>query len=935
VCTTKFFLPLVWINNNMIDQTSDYEAAKKRFEGRKRIEKTQPYIEHTELYLALIEPAYCAEVQKALTQKALYGIESLFTVENSQVNFIWQTTDDQGDTVDGNKVSNPLAIRTFYGPIEQHMQPLMALNVRGVNPCIAVNKIEGTKRTKDAVVAARAIWVEDDEVQNAGPRSPGDFALPYSFVVESSDKKYHYYWLTYTEDLRTWERVQKQVMVGIYGSDEGANGLNRAMRVPGFWHKKTRAFPTRIVFMLDQQNLSITPSPSKDFMTVGIENGGKEEYAFTVDLCSQVKRYDWEEIMDNFGGLLTEETTISGDVIDGIRLNYFDPISAMQNVFSANDYHGSLHALAMHFANYQPDEEYVTNLVQSIMCRVPEAERDARWHARFNDVARSAKGAVTHKLSELTKETLAPLPSNTELVQDMSIHSSAWILPFPDISGACTPLDLMMEEFDRVISKPIRSFNFATIMSFFSVCLQNIPVMPAMGERKANGCHLLLAKSTGGKDINMSGPIRALARVLQQGGYISSTDLRSQSILSSLAQTNSEISSLSAFHKWATDEVREYGSVWVNTECTSIINKMSDENSSVSNLAEVVINIQDGIPIPAVHKAAKKDDIGLNKPLTEAYSLLFATQPASIKKHMNSKLLYKGVIGRFDYYIPSEPPEEEYESSLSSTSLRPYRFSHEILKFLGFMLTTCAHHITSTAKDVHDGHSRDVVIKYDEDDPNVRAPTYQIEEHIDGPNRLRHVNWDLEVGKKYKTEDSDFNIFLNRVPMATERYLTILTMVEHIYQCYLKQIDPFDEPPVTTPALIDCVCKLGNYQYEVRANRIWSLISRNKGLDDKHQAMLDAIKDADSSPSRWMKYLTNATADAYKHLYDKERFISIGSVTRCLTRDANISTRDGIQICKALADYGYVEFVAQKKIDVTVSDRPLKNVVRLTAQGRT
>ena len=58
--------------------------------------------------------------------------------------------------------------------------------------------------------------------------------LPPSFIVESSTGKYHYYWLTQTDDLKTWGRIQREVMTGIYGSDSGANGLNRAMRVPGF-----------------------------------------------------------------------------------------------------------------------------------------------------------------------------------------------------------------------------------------------------------------------------------------------------------------------------------------------------------------------------------------------------------------------------------------------------------------------------------------------------------------------------------------------------------------------------------------------------------------------------------------------------------------------------------------------------------------------------
>jgi hypothetical protein len=61
-------------------------------------------------------------------------------------------------------------------------------------------------------------------------------------------------------------------------------------------------------------------------------------------------------------------------------------------------------------------------------------------------------------------------------------------------------------------------------MSFFSLCLQNIPIMPVMAERTANGCHLLLAPSTDGKDLSVSMPLKSLARALKSG-YLSESDL--------------------------------------------------------------------------------------------------------------------------------------------------------------------------------------------------------------------------------------------------------------------------------------------------------------------------------------------------------------------------------------------------------------------------
>jgi len=61
----------------------------------------------------------------------------------------------------------------------------------------------------------------------------------------------------------------------------------------------------------------------------------------------------------------------------------------------------------------------------------------------------------------------------------------------------------------------------------------------------------------------------------------------------------------------------------------------------------------------------------------------------------------------------------------------------------------------------------------------------------------------------------------------------------------------------------------------------------------------------------------------------------ISGILRYLVKDSGIMTKDGITICLALADFGYLEFVKMKQIDLRISNRPVKNVVRLTAQGRT
>jgi len=903
---------------------TEVEQSKELFKNRKPIDLVQPYLEHIELFLSCISPEYADEAIKKLTQ---YQLEKTkpedFIVPDSRVSFNWQTTDDAGDTIKGEKVLNDYAARAIYGPLYDVYPRLYSLNRKAAAVYVAINKLQGSRRVKDAVTACRAIWVEDDEKQSRGPRSPKDFPLPYSLVVESSDKKYHYYWLTYTEDLRTWERIQKEVMSEKFGSDRGANGLNRAMRVPGFWHKKTNKFATRIVYMLDHEHVKIEPVPSDDFLEFSIPAGGKEEYAFTCNLATEVRRYDWEEIMATFGEHLTTSSEVTGELAASYAI--FDPIEAMERVFTGNDYHSSLHSLCMHFANFVQDTTYVTDVVQSLMCRVPEGSRDSRWNARFNDVKRSARAAVMRKVDEMTAQTLEVKPT-IGASSDVGIHDGNWVIDFPDVSDACVPLDLLMNDFDRILINPIRSFNFAAIISLFSLIAQNIPVMPVLKTRKANGCHLLLARSAGGKDINVSGPLRALAHNILQGGHISPTDLRSNEIVYSLLSGNTEITSLSAFHKWAHGGHNNSGAIWRNTECTSIIAKMTDENASVANLSETVISIQDGLPIPPVTKSTGKEKKEVDHPLVESYSLLFATQPASIKKYMNPRLLYKGVIGRFDYYVPEQEESDEIISFLDAEVTNDYVFSDETIDFIRYALTVCSSHVRHTSKDVSDEISRNVILQYDKDWVNGKK---------NGPNRQMHVDWDRKRREEYYSDDIEFRTFIDRVAMSTERYLTILSFMQHLYTHYKAGTDPFAEQFAATPELITLATKLGDYQYEVRVHRIWSLIARDKGLDEKHQGMLDAIKQADAKPDRWQKIIAGTPQErAYMHLFEKERYIPMSGVLRYLNKDSTILTKDGISICLALADFGYVEFAKLKQIDVRISDKPIKNVVRLTAQGR-
>src|SRR5262249_39079627 len=111
---------------------------------------------------------------------------------------------------------------------------------------LTVNATDGTGRTADKIVRIRAVWQEDD----AGYE--GDFPLPPSLVVETSDAKFHRYWLT-AGDWPADDRGRADFkgvmarMVADYGCDDNARDIARVMRVAGFFHCKSEPRMVQIV----------------------------------------------------------------------------------------------------------------------------------------------------------------------------------------------------------------------------------------------------------------------------------------------------------------------------------------------------------------------------------------------------------------------------------------------------------------------------------------------------------------------------------------------------------------------------------------------------------------------------------------------------------------------------------------------------------------
>ena len=113
---------------------------------------------------------------------------------------------------------------------------------QGAGAFVTVSETDLKGRGKKNIVRIRAVWQEDDR------GFTGKLPLRPSIVVESSPGKFHRYilvaghWPADEQGIADFDAVLDR-MVESYGSDGGAKGINRVLRLPGFLHRKNPAAP--------------------------------------------------------------------------------------------------------------------------------------------------------------------------------------------------------------------------------------------------------------------------------------------------------------------------------------------------------------------------------------------------------------------------------------------------------------------------------------------------------------------------------------------------------------------------------------------------------------------------------------------------------------------------------------------------------------------
>lgn len=120
---------------------------------------------------------------------------------------------------------------------------LARLNEAGAGVFVTVNRTDGKGRQAHNVTEVRALFVDLD----GAPLPPVlNAAVQPHMVVQSSEGRYHAYWLVDDCPLDAFERVQR-ALAARFGGDPSVHDLPRVLRVPGFVHQKADPFVSQIL----------------------------------------------------------------------------------------------------------------------------------------------------------------------------------------------------------------------------------------------------------------------------------------------------------------------------------------------------------------------------------------------------------------------------------------------------------------------------------------------------------------------------------------------------------------------------------------------------------------------------------------------------------------------------------------------------------------
>lgn len=139
-----------------------------------------------------------------------------------------------------NKISGPVCLN---GSFEKLYPTLLEYNLKGYGIFVTINKTNLKGRKKEDILSIRGVFVDLD---GASLEPIYQTPLDPHFIIETSPKRYHVYWLCQDLSLENFEKVQSDLAVQ-YNGDPSVKDLPRTMRLPGFLHNKRNPFLVNIL----------------------------------------------------------------------------------------------------------------------------------------------------------------------------------------------------------------------------------------------------------------------------------------------------------------------------------------------------------------------------------------------------------------------------------------------------------------------------------------------------------------------------------------------------------------------------------------------------------------------------------------------------------------------------------------------------------------
>lgn len=532
------------------------------------------------------------------------------------------------DVERGNRSNGrPIAPRKHWHEENQKRIPIIAemreANLKGYGIFLTVNRVDVSRdpkhpqtgaqrhRTKLMVTECRALFADDD-VKRDTPRA--DWPIPPSMVVQSSTGKFHYYWLTSTNDLADWEKTMRG-LAEKFGTDANVCDLSRIMRIPGFAHMK-----------------------------------GKPEWSFLLDKSGY--KYSWDEITKAFPDKLEKRSHSKNTNLENRSTENHKPSTreeARANIAANRLFHSSCLFLANSDRALGKSQEYTLGFLRTIMSEVKDLahqDPDTSWdkvYSQLPDYISDVWGRSDWEKSktEDSVEDAVPIPSGLKSVNTYAPKfPKGWSRKLPE------PWPMIVDNWERVPRKPNETIMTPTLLAAHAFILDG-RYLTGHG-KMPNSLSLVLAPTGIGKDANTYDVIREMHRLLVRAHLDMDTDLLPVMNYAPMAARSQTIASdtgfMQQFYDNKTGDLKTNKLFHLNTEAASFFESIGRRQAiaAVADLQFIMNDIYDGKDVRGKTKAQGSLD-SLKNPNIQ-FQLM--SQPQVIADSIHAKMLDNGLIGR-------------------------------------------------------------------------------------------------------------------------------------------------------------------------------------------------------------------------------------------------------------------------------------------------